>query len=162
MLLEQACRKRRLQMGRQRLVLVEVLSTATDHPSADEIYDRARRVDPNISIATVYRTLALFERHGLVFSFEFGDRKVRYEDATRGPHDHLIDADSGEIINFKDDRLEKLLRKLAHERGYELRDYRLDMLCMRQQPVRWTKTLARRVLRGDQFAERDRPERKSS
>lgn len=143
--LEQACRDAGLTVGKQRLVIIQVLDAASDHPTADEIHRRARQIDPGISIGTVYRTLAIFERHGLVFSFDFGDRKARYEDASRGPHDHIIDAESGEIANFKDENLERALRETVRRMGYQLRDYRLDLLCSPIESPRWGKTLARRV-----------------
>jgi len=142
--LEQACKVAGLPLGQQRLAIIRVLADACDHPTAEEIHTRARTHDGKISRATTYRTLAIFIEHGLVFGHDFGDRKIRYEDATRGPHGHIIDADTGAVHDYKNDALERDLRSFMRARGYHLRDYRLNLLCDAARPPAWPAVVSRR------------------
>ena len=98
-----------------------------DHPDVEELYARASSVDPKISIATVYRTVKLFEEAGIVDKLEFGDGRARYEDAERDHHDHLIDINSGQVIEFVDSEIEALQERIARKLGYELRGHRLEL-----------------------------------
>ena len=116
-----------LRMTEQRRVIADVLGESTDHPDVEELYNRATARDPNISIATVYRTVKLFEEAGILDKLEFGDGRARYEDAEREHHDHLIDINSGEVIEFVDEEIEALQEKIAQKLGYELRGHRLEL-----------------------------------
>lgn len=116
-----------LRITGQRRVIAQVLEDSDDHPDVEELYARASAVDPKISIATVYRTVKLFEEAGIVDKLEFGDGRARYEDAERDHHDHLIDMNSGEVIEFVDEEIEALQEKIARKLGYELRGHRLEL-----------------------------------
>ncbi len=116
-----------LRMTGQRRVIAEVLSDAHDHPDVEELYNRASAVDPRISIATVYRTVKLFEEAGIIDRLEFGDGRARYEDADRDHHDHLIDISSGEVIEFCDPEIEALQERIAERLGYHLKGHRLEL-----------------------------------
>ncbi|WP_299374584.1 Fur family transcriptional regulator [uncultured Tateyamaria sp.] len=116
-----------LRMTHPRRVIAQVLQDSDDHPDVEELYNRASAVDSGISIATVYRTVKLFEEAGLLDKLEFGDGRARYEDAEREHHDHLIDMNSGEVIEFVDDEIEALQEKIAQKLGYELRGHRLEL-----------------------------------
>jgi len=116
-----------LRMTGQRRVIAEVLSEATDHPDVEAVHARATRRDPRISLATVYRTVKLFEEEGLLDRLEFGDGRARYEDAEREHHDHLIDLHSGEVIEFVDPEIEALQEKIAQRLGYRLKGHRLEL-----------------------------------
>lgn len=117
-----------LRMTEQRRVVARVISAAEDHPDVEELYNRANRVDPRISLATVYRTVKLFEETGLLDKLEFGDGRARYEDALRDHHDHLIDVNSGEVIEFVDAEIEALQERIAARLGYRLIGHRLELL----------------------------------
>jgi len=104
-----------------------VLEASDDHPDVEELYGRASGVDPRISIATVYRTVKLFEEAGIIDKLEFGDGRARYEDAERDHHDHLIDMNSGEVIEFVDPEIEALQEKIAEKLGYRLIGHRLEL-----------------------------------
>ena len=117
-----------LRMTEQRRVVARVISAADDHPDVEELYNRANRVDPRISLATVYRTVKLFEETGLLDKLEFGDGRARYEDALRDHHDHLIDVNSGEVIEFVDPEIEALQERIAARLGYRLIGHRLELL----------------------------------
>ncbi|MBP9951654.1 MAG: Fur family transcriptional regulator [Cypionkella sp.] len=117
-----------LRMTEQRRVVARVISAADDHPDVEELYARAAREDPKISLATVYRTVKLFEESGLLDKLEFGDGRARYEDAERDHHDHLIDVNSGEVIEFVDPDIEALQERIAHRLGYRLIGHRLELL----------------------------------
>lgn len=125
-LIERAAEKG-LRMTGQRVVIAEVLETAQDHPDVEELHGRASEIDDKISIATVYRTVKLFEEAGLLERLEFGDGRARYEDAERDHHDHLIDMQSGEIIEFVDPEIEELQERIAARLGYKLKGHRLEL-----------------------------------
>lgn len=116
-----------LRLTDQRRVIATILQDAEDHPDADELYKRAAAVDADISLATVYRTVKLFEEAGILERREFGDGRARYEDAQRAHHDHLIDMNTGEVIEFVDKDIEALQDKIAAKLGYELRGHRLEL-----------------------------------
>lgn len=116
-----------LRMTHPRRVIAQVLEESDDHPDVEELYNRASGIDARISIATVYRTVKLFEEAGILDKLEFGDGRARYEDAEREHHDHLIDLNSGEVIEFVDAEIEALQEKIAEKLGYELRGHRLEL-----------------------------------
>ena len=118
--IEQLCIDKGLKMTDQRRVIARVLSEATDHPDVELVYQRASGEDPRISIATVYRTVKLFEEAGILDRHDFGDGRARYEEAPEEHHDHLIDVNSGEVIEFRNDEIEKLQRFVAGQLGYRL------------------------------------------
>jgi len=125
--IEDRCLEKGLKMTEQRRVIAQVLSEANDHPDAAEVYQRAADLDPRISMATVYRTIRLFEDCNVLERLNFGDGRVRYEEASREHHDHLIDVKSGKIIEFQNTEIERLQREVAREFGYELVDHRLEL-----------------------------------
>ncbi|WP_116084166.1 Fur family transcriptional regulator [Tropicimonas sp. IMCC34011] len=116
-----------LRLTGPRRVIAEVLSTASDHPDVEELHARATRRDPRISLATVYRTVKLFEEVGILERVELGDGRARYEDAERDHHDHLIDLATGEVIEFVDPEIEALQEKIAKRLGYRLEGHRLKL-----------------------------------
>ncbi len=117
-----------LRMTEQRRVVARVIALADDHPDVEELYARAAKVDPKISLATVYRTVKLFEEVGLLDKLEFGDGRARYEDAERDHHDHLIDVNTGQVIEFVDPEIEALQERIAARLGYRLIGHRLELL----------------------------------
>lgn len=121
------CEAKGLRMTGQRRVIAQVLQDSADHPDVEELYKRASAMDDGISIATVYRTVKLFEEAGILERLEFGDGRARYEDAERDHHDHLIDLNSGEVIEFCDPEIEALQEKIAERLGYELRGHKLEL-----------------------------------
>ncbi len=121
------CEARGLRMTGQRRIIAAVLEEAEDHPDVDELYARASARDPKISIATVYRTVKLFEETGILDKLEFGDGRARYEDAERGHHDHLIDLDTGAVIEFFDPEIERLQEKIAARLGYKLKGHKMEL-----------------------------------
>ncbi|WP_297772375.1 Fur family transcriptional regulator [uncultured Roseovarius sp.] len=121
------CEAKGLRMTDQRRTIASVLEASDDHPDVEELYGRASGVDPRISIATVYRTVKLFEEAGIIDKLEFGDGRARYEDAERDHHDHLIDMNSGEVIEFVDPEIEALQDKIAEKLGYRLIGHRLEL-----------------------------------
>ncbi len=121
------CEAKGLRLTEQRRVVAAVLEQADDHPDVEELYNRASRIDAKISLATVYRTVKLFEDWGLLEKHEFGDGRARYETSDRDHHDHLIDVNSGEVIEFVDEEIEALQEKIARKLGYELRGHRLEL-----------------------------------
>jgi Fur family transcriptional regulator, ferric uptake regulator len=121
------CEGKGLRMTGQRRIIAQVISDSDDHPDVEELYTRASALDAGISIATVYRTVKLFEEAGILDKLEFGDGRARYEDAERDHHDHLIDMNSGEVIEFVDEEIEALQEKIAAKLGYELRGHRLEL-----------------------------------
>lgn len=125
--LEKLCIAKGMRMTEQRKVIARVLSLADDHPDVEEIHRRAAEIDANISIATVYRTMRLFEESGVVERHEFQDGRARYEEATDDHHDHLIDLRSGEVIEFVNEEIEQLQKRIAEEHGYKLVDHRLEL-----------------------------------
>ncbi|MDF0600905.1 Fur family transcriptional regulator [Psychromarinibacter sp. C21-152] len=121
------CESKGLRMTDQRRVIARVLQDSQDHPDVEELYARASAADPRISLATVYRTVKLFEEAGIIEKLEFGDGRARYEDAERDHHDHLIDMQTGAVIEFCDPEIEALQEKIADKLGYELRGHRLEL-----------------------------------
>ncbi|WP_317054474.1 MULTISPECIES: Fur family transcriptional regulator [Roseovarius] len=121
------CETKGLRMTDQRRTIASVLEESDDHPDVEELYARASGRDPNISIATVYRTVKLFEEAGILDKLEFGDGRARYEDAERDHHDHLIDLNSGEVIEFVDPEIEQLQEKIAKKLGYRLKGHKLEL-----------------------------------
>jgi len=121
------CEANGLRMTEQRRGIARVLEEYDDHPDVEQLYARASAVDSGISIATVYRTVKLFEEAGILDRLEFGDGRARYEDAERDHHDHLIDMNSGEVIEFVDPEIEVLQEKIAAKLGYELRGHRMEL-----------------------------------
>ncbi|HVK79857.1 MAG TPA: transcriptional repressor [Verrucomicrobiae bacterium] len=141
--LEQASRAAGILLRRRRLIVVRVLAGAIDHPTAEDIHQRARAHDAKISQATIYRTLSILLQHKLIYARDFGDGKTRYEDASHGPHDHIIDAATGAIQNCKDPELEQALRDFMLQRGYALKTYRLDLVCSPARNQKHDKIAAR-------------------
>lgn len=121
------CESSGLRMTEQRRVIAKVLDVSKDHPDVDIIYSRVSKIDDSISIATVYRTVKQFEEAGIINRVDFGDGRARYEDAKREHHDHLIDIQSGNVIEFVDPEIEKLQERIAERLGYELRGHRLEL-----------------------------------
>ncbi len=121
------CEAAGLRMTEQRRVIARVLQDSTDHPDVEELYARAAAQDASISIATVYRTVKLFEESGILDRLEFGDGRARYEDAERDHHDHLIDLTSGKVIEFVDPEIEELQERIAAKLGYTLRGHKLEL-----------------------------------
>ena len=123
----QRCEAKNLRMTDQRRVIATVLQAADDHPDVEELYARASAADPRISLATVYRTVKLFEESGILEKHEFGDGRARYETADREHHDHLIDINTGDVIEFVDPEIEALQEKIAEKLGYRLKGHRLEL-----------------------------------
>jgi len=126
-ILEKKCIERGLRMTEQRRVIARVLSDAQDHPDAEEVYARATAIDPKISLATVYRTVRLFDEAGIIETHDFRDGRARYELAEGEHHDHLIDVQTGDVIEFVDEEIERLQEKIAEKLGYELVDHRMEL-----------------------------------
>jgi Fur family ferric uptake transcriptional regulator len=125
--IEKICIERGMKMTGQRRVIAQVLSDSDDHPNVDEVYGRASSIDPKISIATVYRTVRLFEEAGLLEKHDFGGNSARYEEATDDHHDHLINVKNEEVIEFHNEEIEDLQRKIAEEKGLKLVGHRLEL-----------------------------------
>ena len=125
--LEKLCQDKGLKMTEQRRVIARVLSDADDHPDVEQVYRRASKIDPGISLATVYRTVRLFEEAGILERHEFGDGRSRYEAASDAHHDHLIDVETGNVIEFVDEELEALQRRIAERLGFRLVDHRMEL-----------------------------------
>jgi len=125
--LEDLCQEKGMRMTGQRRTIAQVLSEADDHPDVEELYRRASAVDPHISIATVYRTVRLFEEAGILERHDFRDGRSRYEEVPEEHHDHLIDMRSGEVVEFRNEAIERLQAEIAKELGYKLVDHRLEL-----------------------------------
>jgi Fur family ferric uptake transcriptional regulator len=125
--LEKICLEKGLRMTDQRRVIARVLSEAEDHPDVDQVYRRASAVDPRISIATVYRTVRLFEEANILERHDFGDGRARYEEAPSEHHDHLIDVQTGEVVEFRNEEIERIQQRIAAELGFELVGHRLEL-----------------------------------
>ena len=125
--IEERCLKKGLRLTDQRKLIAKVMSESEDHPDVDELHRRVNKLDTKISIATVYRTVKLFEEAGILAKHDFKGTKARYEQATQEHHDHLIDINTGEIIEFVDEDIEKLQTKVAEKLGYKLVDHRLEL-----------------------------------
>ena len=131
--IEDKCISKGIKLTDQRKVIARVMSESkqtygeSDHPDVDELYNRVSKIDPKISIATVYRTVKIFEEAGILTKHDFKGGKARYEEINEGHHDHLIDIKTGEIIEFVDDEIEKLQNKVAEKYGYKLVDHKLEL-----------------------------------
>ncbi len=128
--IEQLCVAKGLKMTGQRRVIARVLSDAEDHPDVEMVHRRAIAIDPKISIATVYRTVRLFEEEQILERHEFGDGRARYEEASEDHHDHLIDIESGQVIEFQSEEIEKIQQDIAQKLGYRLVDHRLELFAV--------------------------------
>ncbi|MBI1340668.1 transcriptional repressor [bacterium] len=126
-MIERRCIEKGLRMTDQRRVIARVLSDANDHPDAEELYRRASAIDPNISLATVYRTVRLFEDSGIIERHDFRDGRARYEETPAEHHDHLIDVRSGDVIEFQSEEIEAMQIEIARKLGYRLVDHRLEL-----------------------------------
>jgi Fur family ferric uptake transcriptional regulator len=125
--IEQRCIDHGMKMTEQRRIIAQVLSDADDHPDVEELYRRATQIDPRISIATVYRTVRLFEEANILERLDFGDGRARYEQAASDHHDHLIDMQNGKVIEFTSPEIEALQREVARRFGYRLVGHRLEL-----------------------------------
>ena len=132
--IEQKCLAKGVKLTDQRRVIAQVMSQSSDHPDVDELYNRVSKIDPKISIATVYRTVKLFEEAGILTKHDFKGGKARYEAMIESHHDHLIDIKTGEIIEFVDDEIEKLQKKVAEKYGYKLVDHKLELYGVKKKP----------------------------
>ena len=138
--IEQKCISKGVKLTDQRKVIAKVLSQSkseygeSDHPDVDELYNRVSKIDPKISIATVYRTVKLFEEAGILTKHDFKGGKARYEAIVESHHDHLIDIKTGEIIEFVDEEIEKLQKKVADKYGYKLVDHKLELYGVKKKP----------------------------
>ena len=125
--IEKKCIAKGVKLTDQRRVIAKVMSESNDHPNVDELYKRVNIVDPKISIATVYRTVKLFEESGILAKHDFKGGKARYEELNESHHDHLIDVKTGEIIEFVNEDIERLQKKVAEKYGYDLVDHKLEL-----------------------------------
>ena len=125
--IENKCIQQGVRLTDQRKLVAKVMSESSDHPDVDELHKRVNKIDSKISIATVYRTVKLFEEAGVVAKHDFKGTKARYEEATQEHHDHLIDVNTGEITEFVNEEIEKLQEKVAAKLGYKLVDHRLEL-----------------------------------
>ena len=125
--IENKCISKGVRLTEQRKLVAKVMSDSDDHPDVDELHKRVSKLDSKVSIATVYRTVKLFEEAGIVSKHDFKGNKARYEEVTKEHHDHLIDINTGEIIEFVDEDIEKLQKKVAEKLGYKLVDHRLEL-----------------------------------
>ena len=138
--IEQKCLSKGVKLTDQRRIIAKIISESkkeygeSDHPDVDELYSRVSKVDPKISIATVYRTVKLFEEAGILTKHDFKGGKARYEAMIESHHDHLIDIKSGEIIEFVDEEIEKLQKKVAEKYGYKLVDHKLELYGVKKKP----------------------------
>ena len=127
--IENKCIEKGVRLTDQRKLIAQVMSESKDHPDVDELHKRVSAIDNKISIATVYRTVKLFEESGIVEKHDFKGGKARYEQSPEEHHDHLIDINSGEIVEFVDDNIEKLQKEVAKRLGYKLVDHKLELYC---------------------------------
>jgi len=125
--IEQKCIAKDVKLTDQRKIIAKVMSDSHDHPDVDELYKRVSKIDTKISIATIYRTVKLFEEAGIIAKHDFKGGKARYEELSESHHDHLIDIKTGEIIEFVDEEIEKLQKKVAEKYGYNLVDHKLEL-----------------------------------
>ena len=132
--IEKKCISKGVKLTEQRKIIARVMSESDDHPDVDELYKRVSKIDSKISIATVYRTVKLFEESGILTKHEFKGGKARYETLNESHHDHLIDIKTGEIIEFVDDEIEKLQEKVAEKYGYKLVDHKLQLYGIKKKP----------------------------
>ena len=132
--IEKKCILKGVKLTDQRKIIAKVMSDSNDHPDVDELYKRVSKIDSKISIATVYRTVKLFEEIGILAKHDFKGGKARYEELNEGHHDHLIDIKTGEIIEFVDEDIEKLQKKVAEKYGYDLVDHKLELYGVKKNP----------------------------
>ena len=138
--IQEKCISKGVKLTEQRKVIAKVMGESketygeSDHPDVDELYKRVIKIDPKISIATVYRTVKLFEESGIITKHDFKGGKARYEELSESHHDHLIDIKTGEIIEFVDDEIEKLQEKVAQKYGYDLVDHKLELYGVKKKP----------------------------
>ena len=132
--IEKKCISKGVKLTEQRKIIARVMSESDDHPDVDELYKRVSKIDSKISIATVYRTVKLFEESGILTKHEFKGGKARYETLNESHLDHLIDIKTGEIIEFVDDEIEKLQEKVAEKYGYKLVDHKLELYGIKKKP----------------------------
>ena len=125
--IEQKCIAKGVKLTDQRKIIAKVMSESINHPDVDELYKRVSKIDTKISIATIYRTVKLFEEAGIIAKHDFKGGKARYEELSESHHDHLIDIKTGEIIEFVDEEIEKLQKKIAEKNGYDLVDHKLEL-----------------------------------
>ncbi|HTZ35835.1 MAG TPA: Fur family transcriptional regulator [Stellaceae bacterium] len=137
--LEQLCLDKGLKMTEQRRIIARVLSDSADHPDVEQVYRRATEMDPRISIATVYRTVRLFEEANILARHDFGDGRARYEEMPSPHHDHLIDLQTGHVIEFRNDEIERLQHFVAEELGYDLVGHRLELYAVKRGNKRKTE-----------------------
>ncbi len=130
--IEQKCIAKDVKLTDQRKIIAKVMSDSNDHPDVDELYKRVSKIDTKISIATVYRTVKLFEEAGIIAKHDFKGGKARYEELSESHHDHLIDIKTGEIIEFVDEEIEKLQKMVAEKLGYQLIDHKLELYCIKK------------------------------
>ena len=128
--IEKLCAEKGLRMTEQRRTIARVLASANDHPDVEELYRRSVAIDPKISIATVYRTVSLLAESGIVERHDFRDGRSRYEELSEEHHDHLIDLQTGKVLEFKDQRIEELQEEIAKSLGFKLIDHRLELYCV--------------------------------
>ena len=129
--IEALCHERGLRITEQRRIIARVLSESSDHPDVEKLHERAVQLDPGISIATVYRTVRLFEEAGILDRHDFGDGRSRYEASPEAHHDHMIDVETGKVIEFVDPELEALQRRIAERLGFRLVDHRMELYGVR-------------------------------
>ena len=132
--IEQKCLSKGVKLTDQRKIIAQVMSESSDHPDVDELYNRVSKIDSKISIATVYRTVKLLEEAGILAKHDFKGGKARYEAMIESHHDHLIDIKTGEIIEFVDDEIENLQKKVAEKHGYTLVDHKLELYGGKKKP----------------------------
>ena len=125
--IEERCKQKGVKLTDQRKLIAQIMSNSHDHPNVDELYRRVSKIDSKISIATVYRTVKLFEETGILAKHDFKGEKARYEELSESHHDHLIDVQTGEIVEFVDKEIEKLQNKVAEKLGYKLVDHKLEL-----------------------------------
>ena len=125
--IEERCKQKGVKLTDQRKLIAQTMSNSHDHPNVDELYKRVSKIDPKISIATVYRTVRLFEEVGILTKHDFRGEKARYEELPDSHHDHLIDVQSGEIVEFVNEEIEKLQETVAEKLGYHLLDHKLEL-----------------------------------
>ncbi len=132
--IEKKCILKGVKLTDQRKIIAKAMSDSSDHPDVDELYKRVSKIDSRISIATVYRTVKLFEEIGILAKHDFKGGKARYEELSEGHHDHLIDIKTGEIIEFVDEDIEKLQKKVAEKYSYDLVDHKLELYGVKKNP----------------------------
>jgi Fur family ferric uptake transcriptional regulator len=125
--IEERCKQKNVKLTNQRKLIAQIMSDSHDHPNVGELYRRVSKIDSKVSVATVYRTVKLFQEAGILTKHDFGEGKARYEELHDNHHDHLIDVQSGKVIEFIDEEIEKLQKKIAKKFGYRLVDHRLEL-----------------------------------